>query len=192
MSLINDALKRAKESQPGTTPAPEPVQPMKPVDPPPAPPRSHRMPPYFLPSVLVVLSGACWFLVKGWETKRQAGLYPAPITVSAREIVPALSSVSTPAESTPATQSSNSVGSLKPATASAANDSALPALAPSPRPPSAFKLQGIFYRPSNPSAVINAKTVFIGDTIDEARIKTIDRQSVTLVHDGQTEVLTLR
>ena len=34
MSLINDALKRAKDNQPATTPAPEPGKPMQPVEPP--------------------------------------------------------------------------------------------------------------------------------------------------------------
>lgn len=187
MSLINDALKRAKESQPATTPAPEPEQPMKPVEPATAPPTSRGMPPYFLPAVLIVLSGACWFLIKGWETKRQAGVYPAPVEVKAREIAPA-----------PGTEAANAsrqfalTESSQAATSSVAATVAPEPAPEPPRPQTVFRLQGIFYRPSSPSAVINTKTVFIGDIVDEAKVKSIDRQSVTLVHDGQTKVLTLR
>jgi len=182
MSLINDALKRAKESQPATTPAPEPEQPMKPVEPVPAPATSRGLPPYFLPAVLIVLSGACWFIIKGWEAKRQAGVYPMPVEVKAREIAPA-PAVSAPDASTTSSQTTTA------AVAVAIAPDAAPE--PPPRPQTVFRLQGIFYRPSSPSAVINTKTVFIGDTVDEAKVKAIDRQSVTLVHDGQTKVLTL-
>lgn len=70
------------------------------------------------------------------------------------------------------------------------------ALAPRPTaPPSvtfpALKLQGIFYRSNNPSAMINSKTVFRGDTLEGVRVVTITRSSVTLEFAGQTKVLTL-
>jgi hypothetical protein len=55
-----------------------------------------------------------------------------------------------------------------------------------------FKLQGIFYRPANPSAVVNSKTVFVGDRIANAKVKAIDHQSVTLDVAGETKVLTLQ
>ena len=54
------------------------------------------------------------------------------------------------------------------------------------------RLQGIFYRTSGASALIDAETVFIGDTVAGARVTAIDRASVTLERDGQTQVLTLR
>ena len=59
-------------------------------------------------------------------------------------------------------------------------------------PATRFKLQGIFYRPSSPSAVINAKTVFVGDTVADAKVKAIDQSSVTLDLGTETKVLTLR
>ena len=58
--------------------------------------------------------------------------------------------------------------------------------------PATFKLQGIFYRPSSPSAVINAKTVFVGDIVADAKVKAIDQSSVTLDLGSETKVLTLR
>jgi hypothetical protein len=54
-----------------------------------------------------------------------------------------------------------------------------------------LKLQGIFYRPSNPSVVINSKTLFLGEVIENTRVVAIDRSSVTLESGGQTYVLTL-
>jgi hypothetical protein len=64
-----------------------------------------------------------------------------------------------------------------------------------PAPAVAFpqvRLQGIFYRPANPAALINAKTVGIGDRIGNATVVAIDRSSVTLECGAQTNVLTLR
>src|SRR5207244_2519199 len=55
-----------------------------------------------------------------------------------------------------------------------------------------LRLQGIFYRPKKPSAVINSQTVFIGNTVGGGKVIAIDRESVTLQVDGETKVLTLR
>ena len=63
-----------------------------------------------------------------------------------------------------------------------------PATTPIPAP---LKLQGIFYRPTNPSAVVNSRTVFVGDIIANGKVKAIDRQSVTIDLGGETKVLTL-
>lgn len=191
MSLINDALKRAKEAQPATTPTLEPQQPMQPVEPQPETACSKALPPYFLPAVLIVLSGACWFLIKGWEAKRQAGLYPTPIVVQAREAAADAENATetqslAPAPANPSTLSgSNSADVAQTRTTEPTPEGA------SPLPPT-FKLQGIFFRPSNPSAVVNTKTVFVGDFINDAKVTSIDRQSVTLVYEGQTKVLTLQ
>jgi hypothetical protein len=204
MSLINDALKRVKEAQPATAPTPEPDQPMQPAEPQTEPPHSKSLPPYFLPAVLIVMSGACWFLINGWEAKRQAGLYPTPIVVHAREATPetgvapttdAQKAPSNPTQ-TPSRNVAEQTGSPSPTTSNstiAAVETPTSQSKPEmlPRPQLTFKLQGIFYRPSNPSAVVNTKTVFIGDVVNEAKVTAIDRQSVTLVLEGQTKVLTL-
>jgi putative nucleotidyltransferase with HDIG domain len=52
-----------------------------------------------------------------------------------------------------------------------------------------FKLQGIFYQPSRPSALINGRTFYPGDTIDDSKIVEITRQSVTLEVGGQRRVI---
>ncbi len=58
-----------------------------------------------------------------------------------------------------------------------------PAVVSAP-PPQTFKLGGIFFRASNPSAVINNRTVFVGERVGNARVKTITRDTVVLEFPG--------
>jgi hypothetical protein len=207
MSLINDALKRATQAPSVATPAPQPEAPMQPVP----QRRPAGLPAYFAPVLLFIISGACWFLVKGWDARRQAGLYPAPITVQARESATPSASVEatgaienrnefpipanrqfalndTPSPSASAPAAADSPEPVAPA---ATASSAAPPI-PEPTAAPTFKLQGIFYRPSHPSAVVNTKTVYIGDLILGGKVRAIDRQSVTIDIGGTTQVLTLQ
>ncbi|HKQ39762.1 MAG TPA: hypothetical protein VJ063_16915, partial [Verrucomicrobiae bacterium] len=61
---------------------------------------------------------------------------------------------------------------------------------PSPPPP-AYKLQGIYWRPTKPAAVVNGKTVYVGDRVDSARVTAIDQEGVTLLVEGKPKVLSL-
>jgi len=54
-----------------------------------------------------------------------------------------------------------------------------------------LKLQGIYFRRTNPSVLINGRTLFVGDRVDGARVVTVDRQTVTVEFSGQTNLLTL-
>ena len=199
MSLINDALKRATQAQPAGKPTPEMETTMKPV--PQA--RTVGLPVYFTPVLLFIISGACWFLIKGWDVRRQAIASTTTIPVQAREVeeqpdIPAGEGAELPipgnrqfalndrpsSSALPKTAGTAAAGApAESASASVAADEAQPAT---------FKLQGIFYRPANPSAVVNSKTVFVGDRIANAKVKAIDRQSVTLEIAGETKVLTLQ
>jgi MSHA biogenesis protein MshK len=80
---------------------------------------------------------------------------------------------------------------------------AAPASAPAPQKQAApttlakavvpkLKLQGIFYRPNNPSAMVNGKTLFIGDSIDGAKVTAIEADSVTIEMDGESRELTFQ
>jgi MSHA biogenesis protein MshK len=198
MSLINDALKRAKEAQPSNAPAPEPQAPMQPVD---GKGRSVGLPIYFVPALVAIICGGGFFLWQGWnQTRRLAADSDAPTVVNAREASP-LEPADTGADASPPgipvgrhfsldddapTTASASAAARPPASAFAATEE-LPTFAGH-----TFKLQGIFYRLTNPSAVINSKSVFVGDTIANARVKAIDQQSVTLEYEGETKVLTLQ
>jgi hypothetical protein len=65
------------------------------------------------------------------------------------------------------------------------------AVVPAVRSPE-LKLQGIFYRRSNASALINGKTVFRGDAIAGGHVVDIEPQSVTVELAGEQKILRLR
>ena len=71
----------------------------------------------------------------------------------------------------------------------------LPAVTPHPvepppplNPPSAPKLQGIFYSPTGSSAIVDGKTVRTGDQFHEFRVKSISKFTVTLVGPDKKEI----
>ena len=187
MSLINDALKRATQTQPpGSVPPAIIKEPMLPAS---AAHGGPGLPVYFVPVLLFVISGACFFLWKGWQTTGQTQVASNTIVAKAREPI-ALPEVA-PEEiiAIPA----NRVFSVddEPAPAPAVITPVAPVEEPAKPAAPTFRLQGIFYRTKNPSAVVNNKTVFLGDSVGSSRVKAIDRQSVTLERDGVTQVLTL-
>jgi len=204
MSLINDALKRATRNQPTTMAiAPEPAAPMQPVE-----YRKRGLPWYFFPALLAIVAAACWFIVKGVQARRQASdPASAPILVKAREPQPQTPASAPPgaagAETSPAasinvasTPSPVPKNSPSPEAAAPAIEATAPPPLPAPAPPTepakpAFRLQGIFFRPANPSALVNGKSVWVGTRIDGATVKSITRESLTIEVNGQTTVLTL-
>jgi hypothetical protein len=71
----------------------------------------------------------------------------------------------------------------------------LPAVTPAPpppppvNPPDAPRLQGIFYSPTAPSAIIDGKNVKLGDRVgDNYRVKAISKYTVTLVGADKKEI----
>jgi hypothetical protein len=54
-----------------------------------------------------------------------------------------------------------------------------------------LKLQAITFNPARPSAIVSGKTVFVGDRFREFRVLKIGVDSITLVNETQTNVLTL-
>jgi hypothetical protein len=68
-----------------------------------------------------------------------------------------------------------------------------PAVAAEPAPkPVALNVQAIVFNPSRPSAVINGRTLFLGDHISDYRVAAISHRTVTVVKPGKTNVLILR
>ena len=55
-----------------------------------------------------------------------------------------------------------------------------------------LRLQGIIYRESNPSAIINGQPIFVGEKIFGAKVVAITMNSVTLNVGGDEQVLALR
>lgn len=56
----------------------------------------------------------------------------------------------------------------------------------------AFKLNGIFYSSTDPTAIVNGKSVRVGDTVSGATVISISRGDVTLEIDGQRKTVALR
>jgi len=54
-----------------------------------------------------------------------------------------------------------------------------------------LKLQGIFYRLNNPSALVSGKNVRVGDSVQGVKIIAIERASVTLDFKGERKTLSL-
>jgi hypothetical protein len=67
--------------------------------------------------------------------------------------------------------------------------------APMPRPiqfPTNLLLQGIIFKPENPSAIIWGKPYFTGDYVQDAQIIKIDPTSVTLEIKGHRQVFSIK
>lgn len=173
MSLINDALKRASQSKPSANGPDNGAAPLSP-----APSTEGKRPPNWLlvgfPVVLFLVCGiAGWLIYEGWRGKTE---FPASgVTATARE-------------SAVAPTPSNQLTTVIATNVSTNSQATVPA---EPQFP-ALKLQGVFYRPGNPSAIINSKTVYRGQKIDDARVISIGKSNVTVEWKGERRVLTVK
>lgn len=86
----------------------------------------------------------------------------------------------------------SSTPASSPATGTPARTAPAAAAAVPKAPVAPYVLKGIFFSKKNPSALINSKTVFIGEKVDEAVVVKIEETSVTLDIKGKTEVLSLK
>jgi hypothetical protein len=168
MSLINEALKKARQAQPvastAATPALRPVEPAPHVETVRARSTSATLTPAALP----------------------VGQVKTPVEVNAPAPAPSpvpIPPVAADAKAAP----TNTLATLTEPPGTATNV----AIADAPKPP-AYKLQGIIYRPKNPSAVIDGKLVFAGSRVGEAHVLLIEKDAVTIVTSaGQTNLLEL-
>ena len=155
MSLINDALKQARQEPPRNMPTSLP----------PLRPHAADSPSVFawlIPAVVIILIVAAIFFI-GWAAEHR----------TVRSIVSAPDSDNT------ATQAAENV--------------APPVVTQAPKPPPASppelpKLQGIFYSPTAPSAILDGKTVQPGDQFGQFKVKEISKYTVTLIGPDQKEV----
>ena len=169
MSLINDALKQARQNPPADAPptAPQPMPSLQPV--------AHRPVPvagWLIPAVVIFLIVAAVFFM-GWALAHRS--------VNTKVVVAASAAAAAATAPAPA-----SVASMPAAVA--APPAAVPALAPTTAPPATVVqppalpvLQGIFYSPTAPSAIVNGKTVRPGDAFNQYRVQEITRSTLTLV-----------
>lgn len=207
MSLINDALKRARQAQQKQPASLVPGTSLRPVDG--ARTKSFGRGLLFgiVVVVLVAIAVGVWLIANYRDakpvpvtgTKQEAtstplAQAPAPKPAqtstqpASKPIEPPQASVPVVTSASPAQPASNATPVAKPSapTSTAAVEATVA------RQTIAWpKLQGILYRPDHPSALLNNKAVSIGEHSGEFLVVAIDRQSVTLARAGQTNVLRL-
>ena len=171
MSLINDALKRARESQ---RPPPPGAPPLPPVE---LPARGGNG--WMLALALILFLAAVCLLVGVTLLKR-----PAPPVATT-----AAPTISTPRSPVPPV----SVPAPVPVPVSASN---IPAALPGTNPPPAApveplpKVQGIVFDPVNPEAIVNGKTISVGKRVGNFQVKEILENSVVFQRpDGSEETI---
>jgi len=219
MSLINDALRRASGAARGASaPPPPPIPAAPPFSAPvPAPVSAFAPPPPLaLPvsdeegvdpgagrstklqvalGLLLCVTVMGVALMNHWSKKSQDSAVDMSGKMGKKAIVPnAAEARAKLATNNPAANAAP-VAAAPVAPAPAPATTAPPAVVAAPQPPPKFpalKLQGIFYRPADPSVMINGKTLFLDDQIQGVTVADIQPATVTLVLSGQTNILTLR
>lgn len=199
MSLINEALKRAKQTQ--TETPPPPLQ-FRGAD----KKQKRRVLPILVGAALTLIFAGGMallvvFLFKRQESRLSAGARTAPP-------LPAMSqqsSVTTPVLATelpPAPGKTNDVTERPPAPSDGTGPiptfpgeyktNSLPvSVQVEPAKPTLIKLQGILFNPAQPSAVVNGRTVYVGNVVGGSRVTRITQETVTLVSETATNVLSL-
>lgn len=213
MSLINDALKRAKEAQQQKPPGDSGGPPLRPVE-----PRPARDPgPWLLLAFAMIVAVAAILLWQGVQQRRAlqtparqadfagktvaqpgsaTGHTTIPDSAAPVSLPPTLPAVPE-TQATPITTVAGAALITTPDSPSPTNDSPDTPVAEgataveSPPQPPPLKLQAIIYHPSRASAAISGKIVFVGDRLGEMRVTAISPTAVTLVGEGRTNVLTL-
>jgi hypothetical protein len=65
-------------------------------------------------------------------------------------------------------------------------------LPPKESPPPDFRLSGIIYTVTRPSAILNGETVYVGDRLNGATVISIRQTDVTLQINGLRKTYTMR
>ena len=140
-------------------------------------------------AIAVILSLVVWLVIKSDLPEERHEVKKRPTVAAQRTSVPPASDSQAPAESLDLSNAN------KPESTAPSPDltdrTITNAVVPAIRSPE-LKLQGIFYRRSNASALINGKTVFRGDAIAGGRVVAIEPQSVTVELAGEQKILRLR
>lgn len=179
MSLINDALKRARQAQDQASRLENSSPGFRTVD----PPRRQEDRPLLPFLVGTGVFGLILFL--GWQTMRTRVADTPEVQVSAKTI-PAAQAAETAPQPEP-------VPEPVPPPVSAPEPVVVPAEIPKPvaPPPPLPRLQAIIFSPANPSAIIDGKTLFVGEQFGDMLLVAVTQNSATLVGNGRTNRLTI-
>jgi hypothetical protein len=172
MSRINDALKRASRAQQKNPPPSLPR--LLPVE-----SRPGSVIGWILPGVVgFLIIAACLFTGLALATRTVTTAAGESKSWAAQPVRP----VATPAPD----RVPSPIPVTRPAPASMAPSS------PPPAPPPEPRLQGIVFAPTRPWAIVNGKTVRVGDWLGEFRVKAISPRGVVLEKaDGSQKKLGL-
>jgi hypothetical protein len=216
MSMINDALRRAQAAQPQPPPPPMAPVPPRPVEP--AQHARHNLG-LMVPVSLAMVALFALLFVWQWAQRARhatelqearalvAPTAPATIAPESTTTVPeapASAPQPTPVPPPQANPALDTTGADEvpaatppkppPPSLTRKDESELtqPAAIAAPVPkPTPLRLQAIVFNPKRPSALINSKTLFVGDKLGDARVVAIGKNSATLVGGGRTNVLIL-
>jgi hypothetical protein len=187
MSLINDALQRAKHVQHTSAPAAQPNLQLRPVD---ASQPTEKRPGvmlYFISAVLIF--SVLMFLLKRFDGANSPAAMPTPVSKIALANVAVPAVEKTPAPPATITPENSDVNHA--ATQVTTNAPEPVVETPVPPKPATPKLQAIVFSATHPSAIVNGKTVFVGDNVGEFRVAAITPKGARLVSETQTNLLTL-
>jgi hypothetical protein len=203
MSLINDALKKARKAQPaGASSADGPD--LLPVE---ADARARGGSIFTLPFIIAAMLVMAGMLIWAWYRAGSVELVvrgnTGAATVSARPqasepakvVAPRVAAMTSTAAKTETPTSGTTVAStpMVVASADAGATNVLAATAETPKPAAVvYKLEGIFYSAKRPTAVINGDLVSVGSRVEAGRVVAIDEESATVVTEaGETNLLIL-
>lgn len=206
MSLINDALKRAKQAQEQAPPPPVPSLHFRPVEPGPSHPAARGLAVMLLVALAsILLLGLVFFrqlAQKGGPALQAAARTPSTSVQTRQPAVqptpqpeaPALKAAMAAAPPAPGANIPSVAAPVPVSAAAPEGTGATPAAAatevaaPKPAP---LRLQAIVFRSNHSSAMISGRTLFVGDKLGELRVVAIEQNRVKLVSGGQTNVLEL-
>jgi hypothetical protein len=177
MSLLNDALKRASQTQPE-------LDTVRISLPPPAvpAPKSQAGLGWALPVLIILLIVTSGAFVTLAFFARKAKLAPAPQITTAAIVPPPARPVPVapkPAIVSPALRSFSEGGSSSPALSYSP-----------PAPVKPLKVQGITYSNAKWQAIVNGTTVYVGDTVNGFRIAAIYQNHVSFIApDGSRKLV---
>ena len=202
MSLINDALKRARDAERKRSDA-VPQPPLAPVDNPPRPNRLARWALIALVLATLILSAISfwkWAHHQAVPLEAEAGALPASEPAAVHSVLPWNSADPiVPPNALPpvSTDPIEEGGFLDGPDALAAAAVAMEPMPPEAEPvaePTAepeLRLQSIIYRLRNPAVVINGEMLHVGDSIAGGEVIDIQRHAVTVRRGESNHVMQL-